>query len=71
MVSSPSDARMKNVEKPIPLYLGEEVKGYKKIRDETNKMKKRKYIDKRNWKKTNEKYVMRGYFYFNPEFLLQ
>lgn len=30
---------------------------------------KRKYLDKRNWKETNEKYVMRGYFFFNPEFL--
>ena len=33
-------------------------------------MKKRKFEDKRNWKETNERYVMRGYFYFNPEFLL-
>ncbi len=33
-------------------------------------MKKRKFIDTRDWKKTNEKYIMRGYFYFNPEFLL-
>ncbi len=33
-------------------------------------MKKRKFIDNRNWKETNEKYVMKGYFYFNPEFLL-
>lgn len=33
-------------------------------------MKKRKYTDKRDWKKTNEKYVMIGYFYFNPAFLL-
>lgn len=32
--------------------------------------KKRKFEDKRNWKETNEKYVMRGYFYFNPAFLL-
>lgn len=32
--------------------------------------KKRKYIDKRNWKKYNEKLVMRGYFYINPAFLL-
>jgi len=33
-------------------------------------MKKRKFKDNRNWKNTNEKYVKRGYFYFNPEFLL-
>ncbi len=33
-------------------------------------MKKRKYLDKRNWKETNEKYVQIGYFYFNPAFLL-
>lgn len=33
-------------------------------------MKKRKFVDKRDWKKTNEKYVMVGYFYFNPAFLL-
>jgi|SRR3989344_281783 len=33
-------------------------------------MKKRKYIDKRDWKETNERYVKVGYFYFNPEFLL-
>jgi len=33
--------------------------------------KKREYIDNRNWKETNEKYVMRGYFYFNPAFLLK
>lgn len=33
-------------------------------------MKKRKYVDNRDWKKTNEKYVMVGYFYFNPAFLL-
>ena len=32
--------------------------------------KKKRYIDNRDWKETNEKYVMRGYFYFNPEFLL-
>lgn len=32
--------------------------------------KKKRYIDNRNWKETNEKYVMRGYFYFNPAFLL-
>ena len=30
----------------------------------------KKHIDNRNWKETNEKYVMRGYFYFNPAFLL-
>ena len=33
-------------------------------------MKKRKYVDNRDWKETNEKYVMIGYFYFNPAFLL-
>ena len=33
-------------------------------------VKKRKYIDKRNWKEYNEELVMRGYFYFNPKFLL-
>ena len=33
-------------------------------------MKKRKYEDNRDWKEINEKYVMRGYFYFNPEFLI-
>lgn len=33
-------------------------------------MKKSKFVDKRDWKLTNEKYVMRGYFYFNPSFLL-
>lgn len=32
--------------------------------------KKSKYTDKRDWKKTNEKYVLTGYFYFNPAFLL-
>ena len=32
--------------------------------------KRKKYIDKRNWKETNKKYVQVGYFYFNPEFLL-
>ena len=32
-------------------------------------MGKRKYIDNRNWKEYNEELVMRGYFYFNPEFL--
>jgi len=31
--------------------------------------KKREYIDKRDWKKYNEKLVMRGYFYINPAFL--
>ncbi len=34
-------------------------------------VKKRKYIDNRNWKEYNEELVMRGYFYFNPEFLLK
>lgn len=33
-------------------------------------MKERKYTDNRNWKETNEKYVLIGYFYFNPAFLL-
>ena len=33
-------------------------------------MKKSKYLDKRNWKETNEKYIQIGYFYFNPAFLL-
>src|SRR3989344_1723891 len=33
-------------------------------------MKKSKYLDKRDWKETNEKYVQIGYFYFNPAFLL-
>ena len=33
-------------------------------------MKKKRYEDNRNWKETNEKYVMGGYFYFNPAFLL-
>ncbi len=33
-------------------------------------MKNKKYKDKRDWKETNEKYVIRGYFYFNPAFLL-
>jgi hypothetical protein len=32
-------------------------------------MKKRKYVDNRNWKEYNEELVMRGYFYFNPQFL--
>ena len=31
---------------------------------------KRRYIDNRDWKEYNEELVMRGYFYFNPEFLL-
>jgi len=31
--------------------------------------KKKKYIDKRDWKKYNEELVMRGYFYINPTFL--
>ena len=30
----------------------------------------KKFKDKRNWKETNEKYVMIGYFSFNPAFLL-
>ena len=30
----------------------------------------KKYVDKRNWKETNQKYIMMGYFYFNPAFLL-
>jgi len=29
-----------------------------------------KYIDNRNWPEYNEELVMRGYFYFNPQFLL-
>jgi len=29
-----------------------------------------KYIDNRNWLEYNEELVMRGYFYFNPQFLL-
>jgi len=32
-------------------------------------VKKRAYIDNRNWKEYNEELVMRGYFYLNPEFL--
>lgn len=32
-------------------------------------MKKRGYFDNRNWKEYNEELIMRGYFYFNPEFL--
>ena len=32
-------------------------------------MKKRKYIDNRNWKKYNEELVLRGLFYINIEFL--
>ena len=31
--------------------------------------KKRKYVDNRNWPDYNEELIMRGYFYFNPEFL--
>jgi len=31
--------------------------------------KRKKYIDKRDWKKYNEELVMRGYFYINPTFL--
>jgi len=31
---------------------------------------KRRYIDNRDWEEYNEELVMRGYFYFNPEFLL-
>lgn len=30
----------------------------------------KKYVDKRDWKETNQKYIMIGYFYFNPAFLL-
>jgi len=33
------------------------------------KRKKRKYIDKRDWKKYNEELVRRGEFYINPAFL--
>lgn len=29
--------------------------------------KKGKYVDNRDWKKTNEKYVMIGYFYFKDD----
>ena len=32
--------------------------------------KRKKYIDKRDWKKYNRELVMRGYFYINPAFLL-
>ena len=32
-------------------------------------MKKSKYVDNRNWKETNEKYVKIGEFLINPEFL--
>lgn len=32
-------------------------------------MKKRKYIDKRNWKEYNNKLIKRGEFYLNPRFL--
>jgi len=35
------------------------------------KRKRRKYVDNRNWKEYNEELVMRGYFYFNPKFLLK
>lgn len=31
--------------------------------------KKKRYADKRNWKKYNQELVMRGYFYINPAFL--
>jgi len=31
--------------------------------------RKRKYVDKRDWKEYNEELVMRGYFYINPSFL--
>jgi hypothetical protein len=31
--------------------------------------KRKKYIDKRDWKRYNEELVMRGYFYINPIFL--
>ena len=31
--------------------------------------RKKKYIDKRDWKKYNEELVIRGYFYINPQFL--
>ena len=33
--------------------------------------KKKRHIDNRNWQEYNEGLVMRGYFYFNPEFLLK
>jgi hypothetical protein len=33
-------------------------------------MKKREFVDNRDWKKYNEELVMRGYFYINPAFLL-
>ena len=29
----------------------------------------KKFVDKRNWKETNEKYVKRGEFLINPLFL--
>jgi len=32
-------------------------------------MKKRKYIDNRNWKEYNEELVLRGVYYINPQFL--
>lgn len=31
--------------------------------------KRKKYVDKRNWKEYNEELVMRGHFYINPHFL--
>jgi len=31
--------------------------------------RKKRYVDKRNWKEYNEELVMRGYFYINPGFL--
>ena len=31
--------------------------------------KRKKYVDKRDWKKYNKELVMRGYFYINPAFL--
>src|SRR3989338_5436958 len=33
------------------------------------KLKKRKYIDNRNWKEYNEELVLRGVYYLKPEFL--
>lgn len=33
------------------------------------KLKKRNYIDNRNWKEYNEELVLRGVYYINPEFL--
>ena len=32
-------------------------------------MKKKKYVDKRDWKEYNKKLVKRGEFYINPKFL--